>query len=107
MYLYLHPLSMEGFCIEGLRDYQFCQTSGTSFEMLAETEDLAKQIKVAGEIYRQVRKLLADKNLETVQFSVRFVERIKADQYTGKKPLIIKRMEDKENDKNEYYREAI
>lgn len=33
----LHPLSMEGFCVEGLLDYQFCHTSGTSFEMPAET----------------------------------------------------------------------
>lgn len=103
----LHPLSMEGFCVEGLLDYQFCQTSGTSFEMLAEIGESAEQVTVTGEILRQVRKLLVDKNLEEIQFSVRFVGQITPDQYTGKKPLIIRRMEDKKNDKDKHYRKAI
>lgn len=103
----LHPLSMEGFCVEGLLDYQFCQTSKTSFEMLAETEESAEPVKITGEICRQVRKLLAEKNLEEIQFSIRFVEQITPDQHTGKKSLIVKRMEDKENDKDKYYRKAI
>lgn len=103
----LHPLSMEGFCVEGLRDYQFCQTSKTSFEMLAETEESAERVQVTEEIRRQVSKLLADKELEEIQFSIRFVEQITPDQHTGKKSLIIKWMEDKENDKDEYYRKAI
>ena len=104
---YLHPLSMEGFCVEGLLDYQFCQTSKTSFEMLAEAEESAERVKVTEEIYRQVRKLLADKELEEIQFSIRFVEQIIPDKHTGKKPLIIKMMEDKEDDKNKHYRKAI
>ena len=91
----LHPLSMEGFCVEGLLDYQFCQTSGTSFEMLAETGKSAEPAKITGKVCRQVGKLLADKNLDEIQFSVRFVEQIAPDRYTGKKALIIKRMEDK------------
>lgn len=103
----LHPLSMEGFCVEGLLDYQFCQTSKTSFEMLAETEESAERVKVTEEIRRQVRKLLADKELEEIQFSIRFVGQITPDQHTGKKSLIIKWMEDKENDKDNYYRKAI
>lgn len=104
---YLHPLSMEGFCVEGLLDYQFCQTSQTSFEMLAEAEESAERVKVTEEIYRQVRKLLADKELEEIQFSIRFVEQIIPDKHTGKKALIIKKMEEKRNDKNEHYRKAI
>lgn len=103
----LHPLSMEGFCVEGLLDYQFCQTSKTSFEMLAETEESAERVKVTEEIRRQVRKLLADKELEEIQFSIRFVGQITPDQHTGKKSLIIKWMEDKGNDKDNYYRKAI
>lgn len=103
----LHPLSMEGFCMEGLRDYQFCQTSATSFEMLAEIGESAEPVRVTGEILRQVRKLLEDKNLEEIQFSVRFVGQITPDQHTGKKPLIIRRMEDKKNDKDKHYRKAI
>lgn len=103
----LHPLSMEGFCVEGLRDYQFCQTFKTSFEMLAETEESAERVQVTEEIRRQVSKLLADKELEEIQFSIRFVEQITPDQHTGKKSLIIKWMEDKENDKDKYYRKAV
>ena len=86
---------------------QFCQTSKTSFEMLAEAEESAERVKVTEEIYRQVRKLLADKELEEIQFSIRFVEQIIPDKHTGKKPLIIKKMEVKRNDKNEHYRKAI
>lgn len=80
----LHPLSMEGFCIEGLRDYQFCQTSQTAFEMLAELGKSVEQFKVTREIYGQIRKLLTDKNLEEIQFSIRFVEQIIPDEQTGK-----------------------
>ena len=86
---------------------QFCQTSKTSFEMLAEAEESAERVKVTEEIYRQVRKLLADKELEEIQFSVRFVEQIISDKHTGKKPLIIKKMEDKKNDKNKHYWKAV
>ena len=53
------------------------------------------------------RSLLADKKLDEIQFSVRFVEQIAPDQHTGKKALIIKRTEDKRNDEDEHYREAI
>ena len=88
-------------------DYQICQTSKTSFEMLAETKESAVPSKITKEICKQVSNLLADKELEEVQFSVRFVEQIIPDQHTGKKPLIIKMMEDDENDENEHYRKAI
>lgn len=104
---YLHPLSMEGFCVEGLRDYQFHQISGTSFEMLAETEVSADRESVREKIGGQIGRLLAEKELENVSFSVRFVEQIAPDAKTGKKPLIIKIMEDMENDENNYYGKAI
>lgn len=104
---YLHPLSMEGFCVEGLRDYQFHQISGTSFEMLAETEVSADRESVREKIGGQIGRLLAEKELENVSFSVRFVEQIAPDAQTGKKPLIIKIMEDDENDENNYYGKAI
>lgn len=75
--------------------------------MLAEIGESAETVRVTGEILRQVRKLLADKNLEEIQFSVRFVDQIAPDQHTGKKPLIIRRMEDMKNDKDKHYRKAI
>ena len=34
---FLHPLAIEGFCGEGLRDYQFQQTCRDSFVMIAES----------------------------------------------------------------------
>lgn len=103
----LHPLSMEGFCVEGLRDYQFRQTSKTSFELLAETEQSAQRAKVAGELRRQVQKLLSDKDLNEIRFAVRFVEQIMPNAHTGKKSLVIKWMEDEEHDEDNDYREAI
>ena len=39
---FVHPLAVEGFCLEGLRDYQFCQTAPDAFEMLAQA-DLARR----------------------------------------------------------------
>ena len=38
---FLHPLAVEGFCIDGLLDYQFRQTGQDAFEMLAETAENA------------------------------------------------------------------
>lgn len=33
---FLHPLAIEGFCIEGLLDYQFRQITCNTFEMYAQ-----------------------------------------------------------------------
>ncbi len=40
---FLHPLAIEGFCIEGLKDYQFRQTTKDTFEMYAETDRSASR----------------------------------------------------------------
>ena len=37
----------------------------------------------------RMREILLDKNLDYVQFSVRFVDEILHDRLTGKKPLIV------------------
>ena len=86
---FLHPLAIEGFCIEGLKDYQFRQTAKDAFEMYAETAGGAKKSFIRREILQKMRKILEDKNLGYVQVYVRFVEAILADEGTGKKPLII------------------
>ncbi len=39
---FLHPLAVEGFCIKGLKDYQFRQTGRDSLVMYAETDDVQK-----------------------------------------------------------------
>lgn len=87
---YLHPLSIEGLCIEGLLDYQFCQTSKKTFEMIAEISSTSVGEKVGSEIKRQMKILLLKNGLEDVQFSVRFVTQIMPDTNTGKKLLIVR-----------------
>lgn len=85
---FLHPLSIEGFCIEGLMDYQFCQVGKDTFEMLAEISDRALEDAVREEILCQMKSILSEKGLTYVQFYVRFVEKICPNPKTGKKQLI-------------------
>lgn len=90
---FLHPLSIEGFCIEGLRDYQFRQLSPDTFEMLAEIADDSLQERVRNEMLRQMKMILEEKGLGYVQFYVTFVPEILPDPQTGKKRLILTDME--------------
>lgn len=86
---FLHPLAIEGFCIEGLLDYQFRQTGKDAFEMYAEISQSASREAVRTEMLRQMRKILFEKQLDHVQFYVNFVDEILPDEKTGKKPLIL------------------
>lgn len=86
---FLHPLAIEGFCIEGLRDYQFRQLSKEAFEMHAEVSPKASKEKIRMEILEQMKKILTEKGLTYVQFYITFLEEILPDSVTGKKPLII------------------
>lgn len=85
---FLHPLAIEGFCIEGLKDYQFRQTTKDTFEMYAETEHGASRERIRQEMLRQMGEILSEKKLDYVQFYVNFVNKILPDVRTGKKPLI-------------------
>ena len=86
---FLHPLAVEGFCVEGLRDYQFRQIDGSAFEMLAEVPEKEKQAAVRKKMLDQMEKILREKRLKYVQFYVRFVKEIIPDSHTGKKPLVL------------------
>ena len=86
---FLHPLAIEGFCIEGLKDYQFRQITQDSFEMYAEITAEASKSMIRSEMMRQMGRILAEKHLEYVQFYVNFVDEILPDPKTGKKPLIL------------------
>lgn len=90
---FLHPLAIEGFCIEGLLDYQFIQTAADGFEMLAETAHNAVKDNIRAEMLRRMNAILLEKNLSYVQFYVRFVEEIFPDAQTGKKRLIVSKIE--------------
>lgn len=87
---FLHPLAIEGFCIEGLLDYQFRQIDCSSFEMLIEVSDEEKKNSIKLEMLKNMIEILCKKHLEYVKFNVRFVEEILPDPKTGKKRLIVK-----------------
>lgn len=86
---FIHPLAIEGFCMEGLRDYQFRQASKDSFEMLAQVscEEVKESIRV--DMLQQIKNILCEKQMEYVQFYLRFVEEIPPDSKTGKKQLVV------------------
>ena len=90
---FLHPLAIEGFCIDGLMDYQFRQTSRDTFEMDAEISSPEYKESVRQEMLRQMKRILREKGLGFVQFYVNFVDEIKADSKTGKKRLILEKHE--------------
>lgn len=106
---FLHPLAVEGFCIEGLKDYQFRQTTKDTFEMQAETSRGANKEKIRKEMLRQMKGMLAEKNLGYVQFYVNFVDEILPDSSTGKKPLIVGKVIDGmlESVKNKSFTESF
>ena len=89
---FLHPLAVEGICVEGLLDYQFRQTDNDAFEMLAQVREDGKKMHVQKEILQQMKQILHEKNMDSVRFFVRFVKEILPDSKTGKKQLIIKKV---------------
>ena len=89
---FLHPLAIEGFCIEGLLDYQFRQLSKDSFEMLAEISEGASEFSIRKEMLIQMKKILNEKGLEYVKFLINFVDKIAPNPKTGKKQLILRNL---------------
>lgn len=92
---FIHPLSVEGICVDGLKDYQFIQTSNKSFQIMAEIAKGASKEAIIHGIENILEPLLADKALGNINYEVCFVETIAADPDTGKKPLIVKKINDR------------
>lgn len=86
---FLHPLSVEGFCIEGLQDYQFKQVNNHAFKMLAQTTTTNSKQSIQTEMFTQMNRILKEKHLQYVTFSIEFVDEITPNPYTGKKTLIL------------------
>ncbi|MGP8313083.1 phenylacetate--CoA ligase family protein [Enterocloster aldenensis] len=86
---FLHPLAVEGFCIEGLIDYQFVQTGKDSFKMTAELGEGADGDRVLAEVTGQMKGILSEKRLDFVRFTVSRVDAIHPDPKSGKKKLIL------------------
>ncbi|MCQ4671161.1 AMP-binding protein [Lactonifactor longoviformis] len=97
---FLHPLAIEGFCIEGLLDYQFRQIAKDAFEMYAEASENADKTYIRTEMMGQMKKILAEKKLDYVQFYLVFVPEILPDPRTGKKPLILQKKEAVQDEKS-------
>ncbi len=87
---FLHPLVVEGICIEGLRDYQFRQTSQSSFEMLVEKSKSVSEFEMRSKIIEQMNTILSENGLSYVKCYITFVDEILPDRTTGKKQLIVK-----------------
>lgn len=85
---FLHPLAIEGFCIEGMRDYQFIQTDARSLEIRIETTADADKQAIEYEMRLNMEKIFFDKNLHFVKFVVKFVDMILPNPKTGKKQLV-------------------
>lgn len=86
---FLHPLAVEGFCVDGLVDYQFRKTDMDAFEMLVEVSDEQKKEAVKKELLQQVKQVMQSKHLEYVRFFLEFTDQIEPDRRTGKKQLIV------------------
>lgn len=86
---FLHPLAVEGICVEGLLDYQFQKTDKDAFEMLAQVSNQEKKSQIQREIIQQMKKILHEKDMDSVRFFIRFVDEILPDARTGKKQLIV------------------
>lgn len=86
---FLHPLSVEGICVEGLHDYQFIKTSESSFRVDIEMEHLNDEIRIIGEVQKIVSQILIEKKLNWIDYSVEIVDCIFPDEKTGKKKLVI------------------
>lgn len=90
---FLHPLAVEGICIEGLRDYQFRQTSKRSFEMLVEKSKSVSESEMRSKLTEQMNTILSESGLSYVCCQIKFVEEILPELSTGKKRLIVKSKE--------------
>ncbi len=86
---FLHPLAVEGICVEGLRDYQFCKTGDASFEMIAEFSEQTDIAKAKQQIQKELNAVLSEKQLDYVTYAIIQTEQIVPDHVTGKKRLIL------------------
>lgn len=92
---FLHPLSVEGLCVEGLLDYQFVQTTKQTFEIWAElsaehASGAAKE-RIERGIQKLINPLLKEKRLTNIIYEIKFTEHILPENSTGKKKLIVRK----------------
>ena len=86
---FIHPLSVEGICIEGLLDYQFVKVNEQKFLMKIQIKAAANLEKIKTELDDFFAKLLQEKQLNFVQYEIEKVDEIKVDEKSRKKKLVI------------------
>lgn len=89
---FIHPLSIEGFCIQGLVDYQFVQTSENSFMVriqVARYVDEKSCNTIQSKLKTALEKILVAKNLDFVSYGFSVVDKILLES-NGKKKLIVR-----------------
>lgn len=86
---FLHPLAIEGFCLEHMLDYQFIQKDDHSFELDIEVSKEAHKETIRKKMTTSLAMMLNEKRLDYVKFAIFFVDKILPDTRTGKKQLII------------------
>lgn len=87
---FLHPLAVEGFCLEGMLDYQFVQKDKHSFSLHIEVSDERFHNVIEKEMSKSLQSILIEKQLDYVTFTIVFVNEILPSRETGKKQLIVK-----------------
>lgn len=87
---FLHPLSVEGLCINGLLDYQFVQKSDSFFEINAQLRKGADRQNIMTELDGYMGKILELNGLGNIGYKIDVVSEINVDEHTGKKPLVIR-----------------
>lgn len=87
---FLHPLAIEGFTYDGMLDFQFHQIDKSSFEMFIQVSQNSHKVGIENYMNKQMEKILLLKNLDYVDFQIKFVDEIYPDKRTGKKCLIVK-----------------
>ncbi len=86
---YIHPLAIEGFCVDGLLDYQFIREGSQKLIMLAQTLDKDNQGAIRTKMKELMGKILREKHLQNIDFKISFTNEIKPDLSTGKKRLVV------------------
>ena len=86
---FIHPLSVEGFCIDGLLDYRFVQNNRRSFTLEFEKTDNSDENAIRSELDRYLTGIFSEKKLENISYELLKVKKISADFHSGKKKLIV------------------
>lgn len=87
---FLHPLILDVLDAEGIKSYQFVQTSDSSFTLKAVLEGSLAREDLARYMRSQIDSFLARKELSGLSYSIELVSDLPLDPRTGKARLVLK-----------------